>query len=316
MSHASRLTRSAWLQSAIAASALVPLAAGRAGAQTGPLPIRIAGSRNEGSGALYYAADQGDFERAGLAADIQTLQNGAAIAAAVAGGTIDVGASSPFVFMNARRHGLPVTLIGPGLMYDTSRTTVAMTVAPTSPYRTTKDLNGKVIGGITVGALDQLAANAWMDQNGGDSKSIQFIEISLSTMADALEQGRIAAAVMQDPQLTAALPRVRIIGKPYDAIARRFMISVWFTTNDFAAKNPVAVKKFGEAIAAGAQWGNANPERAAASIEKWTKIQEATVTSIAGDKLDPSLIQPICDAALKYHMIDAPMNARDFIWQG
>ena len=94
------------------------------------------------------------------------------------------------------------------------------------------------------------------------------------------------------------------------------MISAWFTTNDFAAKNPAAVKKFGEAIAAGAQWANANPEKAAVSIEKWTKIQEASVTSIAGDKLDPGLIQPICDAALKYHMIDAPMNARDFIWQG
>lgn len=276
--------------------------------------VRIGSPANQANADVFYAADMGYFERAGLPVDIQILQNGAAVGAAIAGGSLDVGSSSPFIFMNARRHGLPYTIIAPGAVYESTNPSVLMTVAASSPIRTAKELTGKIIGGITVGGLDQLSIWAWLDRNGGDSTSVKVVEVPTSEMSAALEQGRIAAALLPEPQLSAAGERVHGIGKAYDAVAKTFMISIWFTSNDWATKNPEGVRKFFDAMTQASQWAAANPDKAAPILEKWSKTKVTPFRSHSGLRLDPALIQPICDAAWKYKMIGAPMSARTFIW--
>jgi ABC-type nitrate/sulfonate/bicarbonate transport system substrate-binding protein len=309
-------SRSAWLRSAAATTLLVPAALHVGPASAQATPFRIGTGGNEANGDVFYAADMGYFERAGLTVDVQLMQNGAAVGAAIAGGSLDVGASSPFVFMNARRHGLPYTLIAPGALYQSVDATTVMAVPTGSPIRNAHDLNGKIVGGITVGALDQLAIWAWIDQNGGDSTTVKVIEISPSAMVDALEQNRIAAALVPEPQLSNAGSRIRSIGKAYDAISKSFMISAWFTTNEFAAKNPAGVRRFFEAMTQASAWAADNRERAAVILEKWTKVKVPKIRSTSARRLDPALIQPICDVAFKYKMIETPMDARQFIWTG
>jgi NitT/TauT family transport system substrate-binding protein len=308
------LSRTSWLRSALTAVA-VPLVARRRAAAQGA-PVRIGASSNESSGGVFYASDLGLFERAGLATEILILQNGAAIGAAIAGGSLDIGTSSAFVFMNARRHGLPYTLIAPGTLYESNNAASLLVVPANSPIHSARDLNGKTIGGIGVGALDNLAIVSWIDQNGGDSTTVKVLETSPSTMVDAMEQGRIAAAVLGEPQLSAAGNRIRTLGKAYDAIAKTFMLSVWFTTIEWATKNPGTAKRFTNALEQAATWSAANPERAAVSLEKWTKIKIPRVRTRSAPRLEAGLIQPICDLALKYKMIDKPMDAREFIWNG
>ena len=307
------LSRSAWLGRV---SALAAASTGlRIPALAQTATVRIGSPANEANADVFYAVDMGYFERAGLPVDIQILQNGAAVGAAIAGGSLDVGSSSPFVFMNARRHGLPYTLIAPGALYESTNPSVMMCVAANSPIRTAKELNGKIVGGITVGALDQLSIWAWVDQNGGDSTSIKVVEIRPSEMTEALEQGRMAAALIPEPQLSAAGDRIRTIGKAYDAVAKTFMISVWFTNTDWAAKNPASVQKFFSAMTQASRWAAANPEKAAPILEKWSKIKVTRIRTRSSQRLDAALIQPICDAAWKYKMIEAPMDARTFIWR-
>lgn len=306
-----RLSRSDWLAAAAAGAAT--LAARPARAQA-PALVRIGTSASEANADVFYAVDQGYFDRVGLAVDVKVLLNGPAIAAAMVGGSLDVGSSSPFVFMNAFRHGLPFTMIAPGAIYESALPGTLLCVAAGSPIKTAKDLAGKIVAGISLGALDQLSIFAWLDQNGGDSTTVKMVEVPPSTMTEALESGRVSAALIPEPQLSAAGNRVVAIGKAYDAIAKVFMISNWFATTDWAAKNPVALGKFREAMAQTGQWSAANPEKAAVILEKWIKIKEPRIRTHMAPKLDVAMIQPICDLAYKYKMIDAPISAADFIW--
>jgi NitT/TauT family transport system substrate-binding protein len=309
-----RTSRSSWLRSAAASALLTPAALLGAPVSAQAVTIRLATTPNEGGADIFYAADMGYFSRAGLTAEIQVLQNGAAVGAAIAGGSLDVGFSSSLVFMNARRHGLPYTMIAPAAVYLSAEALSAIVVAAASPVRTAHDLNGKTICGGTVGALDQLGCFAWLDQNGGDSSSVKFIEVPIPATVDALEQNRVAAAMLPDPFLSNAGNRVRILGKAFDAIGKTFLLSCWFTSTDYASKNPQTVRRFADAMSQASAWAAANREQAAVILEKYTKIKVPKIRSTSARSLDPAFIQPICDLAYKYKLIDAPMNARDFIW--
>ena len=135
-------------------------------------------------------------------------------------------------------------------------------------------------------------------------------------MVEAMEQGRLAAALLPDPQLSSAGNRVRSIGKAYDAISKTFLLSVWYSTIDWATKNPASVRKFFDAMTQASTWAAANPEKAAVVLEKWTKVKVPAIRTHSATKLDAALIQPICDNAFKYKMIDAPIDAKAFIWTG
>lgn len=306
------ISRKHLLAAGVSAAAL-PLALGtRVSAQAAA--IRIGTTLNEGSGPVFYAADQGFFRKAGLDAEVIVLQNGAAVGAALAGGSLDVGTSSTFVFMNAFRHNLPYSIVAPGSLYRSDDPTTLLVVSANSPITSARDLNGKIVAGISLGATDQVAALKWIDQNGGDSKTIEFLESAPSTMVAGLESGRFAAAMLVDPQLTAAGTRVRSLGKAYDAIAKNFMLSVWFANNDWVSKNVDRVKRLNSALNEAAAWALASPEGAAASLEKWTKVTVQRTRMRYANRLDPSLIQPVCDAAFKYKVIETPLDARSFFW--
>jgi NitT/TauT family transport system substrate-binding protein len=278
------------------------------------VPLRVAASPNEVNGDLFYAVDLGFFNRAGLNVEAQVMQNGAVVGAAMAGGSLDIGSASTFVFLNARRHNLPYTIIAPGAYHQAGDNDGGLVVAAASSVRTARELNGKTVGGGTVGALDQLAAFSWIDQNGGDSSTIKMIEIPLPSTAEALEQNRVAAAMMPEPYLSGAGNRIRLLGKAYDAVAKAFMLNVWFTTVDFATRNPLAVRKFFDAMTQASAWAAAHREQAAIVIEKWTKIKVPKIQATSARRLDPALLQPICDQAYKYKMIETSMDAREFIW--
>jgi ABC-type nitrate/sulfonate/bicarbonate transport system substrate-binding protein len=62
----------------------------------------------------------------------------------------------------------------------------------------------------------------------------------------ALTQRRIDAAAVLNPALAEALNSgsARVIAPVFDGIARRFMISGWFASADYVAKNRSAVERF------------------------------------------------------------------------
>ena len=264
---------------------------------------------------VYYAQDMGFFKKQGLTVEIQTLPNGAAVASAVASGALAIGDSNTLSLATARQKGLPFVIFAPGAIYTSTAPTTALAVAALGSVKTAKDLAGKIVAGVSLGGLDQLSLEAWIDKNGGDSTASKYIELPPAEMPAALERGTVAAVSLPDPVLDAAVSAgsVRVIGNNYDSIAKTFMITGWFATSDWLAKNPDVAKRFAAALAETADWANANHDRAAEILLKYTKIDAHTSHVRFARTLTAALVLPVLDAGAQYKMLDRSVALSDLI---
>lgn len=278
--------------------------------------LNIATTPTDIGSQVFYAQERGFFKAAGIDAQIQVISNGAAITSAVMGGSIDIAQSNVVSLAAAHEKGFDIAIVAPAGQYATTQPTSALVVAKNSPFKTAKDLNGKTIAGNGLKNITQVGAYAWMDKNGGDPTTTKFVEMPFPDMAAALEAGRVDAAVIAEPELSATIAKgERVLGYCYDGIAPRFVIGAWFTTGAWAKAHPDLVKRFQRAMAATAAWANKNQAASAELLTKYTKIivEPTMKRTIYAEKLDPSQLQPLIDASAKYGVLKASFPAIDLI---
>lgn len=270
------------------------------------------------AGEIFYGVDGGFFKQAGLDVQIEMLPNGGAVAAALAAGAVDIGLSDVMSMVNAHAHGLPFVYLAPGLQNSVTAPTFAVVVAAESPIREPKDLHG-VMAVSGLNNIAQVATAAWIDRNGGDSKSVKFIEMPFPAMLPALAAGTIQASSANEPWLTAAADHGdRVLIEDKNPIAPVFLLGGWATTRDWIQKNGAAATRFVAAMREIARWSNAHHDDSAPILAKYAKIPLATIAHMRrgdfAERFDPALIQPVIDAAAKYGIIATPFRASEIIF--
>lgn len=293
---------------------------GRAQSRPALQPLHLIVLPFEVAAAAYYAQDLHLFTRAGLDVTIQSLLNGGAISAAVISGAADIGSSNPISLEVAHEKGLPVSIIAGAAFQDSKTPTNGLlAVAADSPYHTAKDLNGKTIAVSGLGNIADLGVRNWLDQNGGDSTTVKFIESPTPMMAPALMTGRIDGADIDASSLDAAPKgQLRTIGSTYDSFGPRWVQSTWFTSKDFEAKHPDLVKRFLSAIREASAWANTHPSEAIRIFAKYSKYKvkdlEATVRPpLVTRPLTPEQLQTTIDVARKYGVLKKGFPASELI---
>jgi hypothetical protein len=125
---------------------------------------------------------------------VQKINSGAATAAALAGGGLDVGILNSVTVIEANAHGVGLSILFPNRMHVPGKPfDAAMVTAAASSIRSGRDLNGRTIGCTAIKDASWLLCRAWMDANGGDSTTAKFVEVPFSAIPVALESGRIDA---------------------------------------------------------------------------------------------------------------------------
>jgi NitT/TauT family transport system substrate-binding protein len=279
--------------------------------------IHIASSPFEAAGDAYYAQDQGFFARNGLKTTTQVIPNGAATLAAIVGGSLQIGLGNTLNVAQARVRGLKVSFVAPDYMYARDDPASSeLVVAADSPIATAAGLDGKTIMITSNPSIDSIAVDSWMSSNGGDVSSVKYVESHPDLMAAAVAGGRVDAALIGNPALGSALAggSVRVLSRPYDAIGARVMVTGYIATDEWAAKHPDEIRRFQIAINQAATWAVKNPERAAAVLAKYLKIQMTRVHEFHPRSLDPALIQPMLDGAYRYKMTPRLVKAEEIIW--
>jgi NitT/TauT family transport system substrate-binding protein len=280
------------------------------------LPLRVATIPVDIGAQAYYAQDRGLFQAAGLAATVTTIPIGAQVVAAVAGGSIDVGQANVMSLAAAYERGLPFAFIAPAGLYRSDKPTSMLLVRKDSPLAGAVSVEGKVVAINGLRTVTQVAVQAWVDQNGGDSSRVHFIEIPFAEMESALAAGRVDVALMAEPDATTALSlgRTRPFGKAFDAIGRTWLIGGWFARTEWIAANPRIVRAFAGVMRETARWANAHPAQSAQILEANTKIAVGTANRVVyAENLDARLIQPQLDIAAKYGLIPHDLAAATLI---
>lgn len=295
-------------------AALVPLAPVRAAD-----PIKIALPLSMDVTPALYADKAGLFKKAGLDVQITKLNSGAAIAAAVAGGSQQIGFSSLPALISGHVRGVSFQLIAPGGIYDDADPYAAFLVRKDANIKSGKDLNGKTLGSTSLKDLNWVAASAWIDQHGGDAKTVRFIELPNPALTPALSEGRIDGFSVGEPWNLFALQsgKAKSIGKPFSAIAPKFIMTGYFTTKEWADKNKDAVEKVEHILVEASNYVNSHPTENNALQAAWTKISPEILAKAAKNTdtpyLDAKLVQPMIDVSAKYGVIPKAFPAQDLI---
>jgi NitT/TauT family transport system substrate-binding protein len=196
-------------------------------------------------------------------------------------------------------------------VYSTTSPTTTLCVAKTSTIAKAADLEGQTVAVVSLVSLMSAGVKSWLTQNGADITKIKFVEMPFPQMPGALARGALQAATLSEPIMSDALAAdAKIFAKPYDAIAKQFNISDWFTTRDWLAKNPDVAKRF----------VNTHHDDSAAILAKYTKIDVDRIkrmnrSGYATD-LKASMVQPVLDTAFKYKALGTATAATSMIAKG
>ena len=310
-----------FLRSLAAATVLALAASAPPAIAQSTQPLRIALIPGDISGEADYAQDLGYFKKAGFDVEFTPITGGAAISAAVASGAVDIGFSNIVSLSIAHDKGVPFTLLAPANLHMPTQVTAGiLTVLKSSPIKSAKDLNGKTVAVNSLNNISSVSVQEWVDKNGGDWKSVKFIEMPFPQMPDAVRAGRVDAASIDaaNEQLLAKPDTdLRRLANVFDAVGTRFAPSSWFTTTAWADAHPAAVKAFIAVMAQAAAWGNANHAASAIILAKYLNKTPQDIDSVTrapyGTKITPDLVQPSIDAAAKYGLIKASFPASELI---
>ena len=268
-----------------------------------------------------WGVEGGIFKRLGLDVEVQSASSGTAIAAGVAGGAYQIGKSSLVSVITAHAKGLPFVFVAGGSLYDTKFPYSVLTVKADSPLKNAADLNGKTLAVPALSDLTTFATKAWVDSHGGDSTTLKLLEMPFAQIADALAAGRVDAGFIADPILGQAIDakKVRIFAHAFDAIAPEFMVTGWFVTADYAAKNHDVLEKFSRGMQEASKYIMGHPSDAVSTLAKFSKIDPEVIAKthrIGYASLEPKLIQPVIDICAKFKAIPASFEAKDLIAPG
>lgn len=300
--------------------AAVALGAARPTTGQEPASLTIAASTFDSTTSGLYAVNAGLFKKAGLNVTFVPM-NPAGILPALAGGTVQIANSNLLNVIAAHARHVPFTIVAPSALFSEADIPgyVGLIVAKDSPLRAPRDFNGKTIAVPSLNDLNTIASKSWIDKNGGDSSSVQYIEMPPATSLPAVVAGRVDATILTTPFLMQAVDggAVRVVTDAYSAIAKQYLGLGWITTSDYADKNRDVINRFVRVMHDSAVYCNAHQsetaEMMAALAKQSPEIVHQMRRVLFAQYLSASDIQPLIDTAVKYKLIDTPFDAKELI---
>ena len=300
----------------LGAAGVLAAAPARTLAQTSTL--RVLGPPNDGFKAVYYAVHSGLFRKHNVNVEATIINSGAAAAAALVGGTADIGYTNITSLIVAHTKNIPMQILAPGALYNGQVQTALVTLKD-SAVRTGRDLNGKTVGSVSLGDTMSASIRAWTDQTGGDSKTVQIIEVPASSVVQMLQEGRVIAAAVNEPAVSQAVAtgNIRVIVNPNSAISKLFLAALFAVMGPAADKDAVAMRRFAEAMHESSLYTNAHFPQTVDLVASYSGATPYVVAHSArftdAEYADPGLVQPVIDVLVKYGVIARGFPATELI---
>jgi len=288
-------------------------------AQPGSTLIRVGAGPDDPSTPLIYAAQAGLYQRAGLNVQLVKLAGAAVVAAALAGGSLEIGKSNTMSVVTAIGKGLPFTIIGSIANYSSDSPDQGLLVSTSAQIKTASDLAGKTLAAISLQDIGSVATFAWLDRNGVDWKSLKYLEMPGSATLAAIEENRIVATNINEPYFSSMLAsgKVRVLGYPFDVIGKHFPEAVMFANTGWVDAHRDLVARFLRVVQEASVYVSAHEAESVGLAAQFGGIDPAAFAKIRhtvrGVPITPRELQPVIDVAAKYNVIPKAYDARDMI---
>ena len=277
--------------------------------------VRIGTFASEATGQVFYAADRGFFKNRGIEGQINLQTAGAAGASAMLAGDLDVVEVDTVTLIKAHDKGLPFVFIAPGLLHSVKAPTAGVVTRDASPPAA---YNGKTFATNALQNIAVVLGNEWTDRNGGDSKTLKWVEIPFPAMTAAVQRGVIEGFCAPEPFLSSAKAagfHIDLLQK--NPIAPNMLQGGWIATREWIAKNPATARAFVAACRDASDWANGDRRASGEIIVKYSKLPQEVIDGMVRgqyqDRLDPALIQPLVDSTAHYGFISKSFPASEIV---
>jgi NitT/TauT family transport system substrate-binding protein len=271
---------------------------------------------------IYWAVKTGMYKKVGIDLEIVPVSSGSASTAAVISGAYEMGKASPVASILAHLKDLPVTIIANGSVNQTGDRWSGMLVSTESTIKTAADCNGKIGAAAGLNDINQIAMMNWIDKNGGDSKSVKWVEIPASATAPAITERRIDFAILNEPLTSAALAtgKIKFLANAFGSVAPRWLTSAYLTQPDFANKHADLMKRFQKATYESATYTNSHEKETIPVMSEASKIPLDVFSKMnrieGATNGDPSLITGLMETIFRYKLIPKTFPSKDMYWTG
>ncbi len=202
----------------------------------------------------HVAADQGQFDAAGLTAEFVAVNAASEVVPAMLSKQVDIGMVDVTTTTIAVSKNVPIVAVAPNSVAappKDGRGYGNLLVAEDSDLTDLSQLEGRTVG------LSGLQSQAWVDirtvidEAGADSSKVEFVEIPGPRALGALVQGQVDVAAIAEPRAGMAVQEepVRILAATENPLigtpSYMFVVS-----KEYLAKNPGTVAAFEKAILA------------------------------------------------------------------
>ncbi|HHU38765.1 MAG TPA: ABC transporter substrate-binding protein [Propionibacterium sp.] len=241
---------------------------------------------------IYLGVDKGFFAEEGLELTLEAGQGGAAIVPGVTSGSLQFGFSNTTSLLIANSRGLDLKVVANGASTtgESDNDFGAVLVKPDSPIQSAADLGGKKIAVNTLNNIQTTTINNQIREAGGDPTGTQYVELAFPDIVPAVERGDVDAGQVVEPFRTIGLSsEMRSVGSNYATTDPNLVIAMYFTTKDYAEKNPEIVEGFTTAMNKSLEFAEANPDEARAILGTYTKIDDAVKTDAVLPKWTPEI---------------------------
>ena len=253
--------------------------------------------------APHVVADRnGWFAEQGIAVTTQPVQSGTVGIPGLMSGSFDILYSNSVAVLTALERGLDLRIIAEGTRIPVNPPDpAALLQRKGGGLHTGKDLEGKTIGVATKYDIQWLIAQEWVKKTGGDASKVNYREMPLPSMLDALANNQVDAVVAIDPVLAVGLgdPRFELLAWAQSEVMPGMPSSMWVITGETAKDKADLIRAYIRGFTKGAEWvdqhlGDAEYMQLVAS---YTKTDPALLAKMALNKqpldIDPKQIERV-----------------------
>ena len=318
MSVINRNAKRLWVGAALAASALV-LSACATPTPSTPTPddepgeirtIAVAALPIVETSALWGAIAAGIFEEHGLEVEVVPAQGGAQAIPALLNGDIQFAIGQPFGPFRAAQQDLGITILtNYASSLEEGKDVNAVVASAASGITDIADLAGKRVSVNSLGAAGDVTIKAAVEAAGGDSSTIEFVEVAFPDAAAQLDAGNIDAAWVPEPFVSQIVGNGgTLVMHPYQETIPGLPLLLTFTTAELIESDPQLVDDFTAAMTEALEWATANEADVRQAIKDNLEVPEAVADSVPlpvfTAELDKGKIEALGELAVEVGVLD------------
>jgi NitT/TauT family transport system substrate-binding protein len=268
---------------------------------------------------LYLGREKGFFKAEKLTIKPQLAAGGAAITPAVVSGDEQFGFSNTISLLIAASKNLPLQIVSQGVLGGKNASEAwADLLVPKSASSDPKALEGKTIAVNTLNNICEVAIKASLEKKGVAVDKLKFTEVPFPDMNAALDTGRVDGACAVEPFVSQGKAgKSKGIDPFYVNTAPDLTVATYFTSKQYADKNPDVVDRFVRAMNKSLDYAQSHPAEVRKVLLTYTKIPPAAAQKIKlpiwRQDLNEPTIEKLSSLSKKYGLIKEQPKLDDLI---